>query len=637
MATVDWEKNFNFINISEPKVQAAHQNRPIDDWITFLDALGKVEGEDKYNADNGKGYIGIYQFSSFTNKYAVFNDLDFSNNIGGMLRTTTDAAYKANPIAQELSAIMEFSGIPDITKSFLSKYSYTRNAAPWAGLSRSQFDSMIGGTFKIQWKNGSQNVGEVQTITLTKAAISAAAHLVGQGGVALAMYEIYDQTHDDEGNLITPLPTVALDINGGYVGTTYVSFADGNGIAFSTYVQLFQSFDVSPLTDAADGLNWTDFNQFVQQMIAYRKDKIIADMVSKKQETAMSVSWGGTNYRETVRAILVGLDLSTEDLNVVYGQVVLVGAANTKYTDSSDLIYGLGDVDHVLTGGKGNDTLYGGGGDDLLSGGEGNDVMHDDEGNDVFFGGQGNDTMYGGAGNDIYFIAYGDGNDTIEDKDGNNTVILCGKELKFFYDTGDHETYISAEGGRTLTKSTGEVEDASSGIVVTLNQNFAEGDFGITLVTLPANPDINNTIYGTDQGWQDDPPDEIYDTAANDKIFALGGDDYVLCDAGGANWILGGDGYDLIDGELSSSCIIEGGSGSDIIFGGVNGNNQLFGDIYGEMDDLIADGETAIDNGLRGDIVTADGENNNFLFGLLRLPGPHFSLFHDTEATVAIQ
>jgi len=33
----------------------------------------------------------------------------------------------------------------------------------------------------------------------------------------------------------------------------------------------------------------------------------------------------------------------------------------------------------------------------------------------------------------------------------------------------------------------------------------------------------------------------IYDTAANDKIFALGGDDYVLCDIGGANWILGGD------------------------------------------------------------------------------------------------
>ena len=93
----------------------------------------------------------------------------------------------------------------------------------------------------------------------------------------------------------------------------------------------------------------------------------------------------------------------------------------------------------------------------------------------------------------------------------------------------------------------------------------------------------------------------------------------------------------MIACHSSSSCIVEGGAGSDVIIGAWSGNNQLFGDSRGEMADLIAAGETAPDSGVRGDIVAADGENNNFLFGLLRLLTPHFSLFHDTEATVVFQ
>jgi hypothetical protein len=87
-------------------------------------------------------------------------------------------------------------------------------------------------------------------------------------------------------------------------------------------------------------------------------------------------------------------------------------------------------------------------------------------------------------GNDTYFINEGDGNDTIEDKDGDNTVILCDKVLNIFYKTEDGNTYISPDGSQTLKKSTGILE-GPNGIVVTLNQNFEEGDFGITMVTVP--------------------------------------------------------------------------------------------------------------------------------------------------------
>jgi len=182
-------------------------------------------------------------------------------------------------------------------------------------------------------------------------------------------------------------------------------------------------------------------------------------------------------------------------------------------------------------GGGGNDELYGWGGNDVIYGGEGNDVL---------IGGLGNDTLIGGENDDTYIINPGEGRDTIEDKDGDNKIYLCRKEINFFYDVGDG-TYKSPDGSQIGVKNPANelvVTDVLFNTTVILNEDFQWGDFGTTLVTLPANPSIDNTIYGTDQGWQDNPRDVLYETAVNDKIYALGGDDYVLCDVGGANWIL---------------------------------------------------------------------------------------------------
>ncbi|MFH2044149.1 MAG: hypothetical protein ABIK92_03265 [Pseudomonadota bacterium] len=152
-----------------------------------------------------------------------------------------------------------------------------------------------------------------------------------------------------------------------------------------------------------------------------------------------------------------------------------------QYEDgANDLMIGMDQGDYML-GHKGDDILIGEGGVDLLDGGEDEDVLYGGGGDDYFFGGEGNDVMYGGADDDTYFIEAGEGTDTIEDKEGINKVILCGKEINFFYDTGNGE-YKSPDGGQTIIKSTGLVTDVLTGTMVILNDDFQWGDFGATLV-----------------------------------------------------------------------------------------------------------------------------------------------------------
>ena len=143
----------------------------------------------------------------------------------------------------------------------------------------------------------------------------------------------------------------------------------------------------------------------------------------------------------------------------------------------------------ILIGGAGDDKLYGGGGDDILAGDAGTDVIYGGEGDDHITGGLGNDLLYGGAGNDTYYVNAGDGVDTIEDKEGNNRVILCGREINFFYEAGDG-TYKSPDGKLTGVMPGGDfIVTGPDGVTkVILNEDFQWGDFGINLRPGPAAP-----------------------------------------------------------------------------------------------------------------------------------------------------
>ncbi len=419
---VIWSKTTAFYSRANNDISA---NVSGNDWIAFLDAMGWMENSGKYGGISDKGFAGMYQCDEKNLGY-----YHFLNGVGKQfLGVTTKRQFADNPIAQDLAAIMEFSGMPKVTiidppsTPFSSVYLAVRsNARDIYKLSTAIFDQLIGKTITIIFTGEGS-----ETITLTEAGISSAAHLVGAGKMAEVMYKIYKQSFsepDQYGKITQTSSTATFPREG---------FADGNNVAFSTYARLLEGYNISSLLNAN---NLADFNALARELMAQRKDKIINYLVSKKQETAMSVSYNTNDYRETVRAILVGLDLSTEDLDAVEGQVVLVGAVTTKYTDKADLIFGLGTVDNALNGGKGNDTLYGGAGNDWL------------------FGGEGNDTMYGGADDDTYCINPDGGVDRIEDKEGNNRIIFCGELIDFFYYDGT--AYKSLDGWETAVMSAGQ-------------------------------------------------------------------------------------------------------------------------------------------------------------------------------------
>ncbi|MBI3376934.1 MAG: hypothetical protein HY035_00830 [Nitrospirae bacterium] len=59
--------------------------------------------------------------------------------------------------------------------------------------------------------------------------------------------------------------------------------------------------------------------------------------------------------------------------------------------------------------------------------------------------------------------------------------------------------------------------------------------------------------------------------------------------------------------------IIEGGSGVDVLAGGT-GDDQIFGENKGEMEDIIAAGETAQSINEKGDLLSG-AAGNDFLYG----------------------
>lgn len=251
------------------------------------------------------------------------------------------------------------------------------------------FNKMVNSSFTINYYSGNNLVG-THDITLSQAGISAAAHLLGQGAMARIMNEIYHDCFDSNGNKISSIASLSVD-----------GSADGNSVAFSTYIKLLQGFDISPLIDLK---TTDDFNNLVQELITHRKDKILAKLNDEGSEVSMTIlSNSGENYKETIRAILKGLDLSDYYLDSIDGNVILAAKDSTKFTDKADLIFGLGEQ-NTLTGGKGNDVLIGGLGNDTLDGGEDNDILN------------------GGAGVDSYLFTGNYGFDVIRDYDDKGNI-----------------------------------------------------------------------------------------------------------------------------------------------------------------------------------------------------------------------
>ncbi|WP_028895760.1 calcium-binding protein [Syntrophorhabdus aromaticivorans] len=651
MGDVNWAETTRFYN---EKISLINNNISRTDWLGFMDALSWAETvDDNYCGFGGSGgaYMGIYQIGD-----KQFQYMNFYNGLGKQLLGVTllpQLAY--NPIAQELAGLMEFCGIPDIGTSFDSKYLTAMKA-----FSRS--DQLLGKTFTIQYKNAKGQIVGSDTVTFTQAGISAAAHLIGQGAFGQAMSKIYADCFDAQGVQVSSTATLST-----------IGFADGASRAFSTYMKLMQKddntqrFDISSLISAN---SIAAFNALVQELMTYRKDKIINYLVAQKQEVAMSVSYGNTNYRDTIRSIINGLGLTTTaDLNTINGQVVLAGLNNSKYTDKADIIFGLGNANNKLQGGGGNDYIYGGKGDDTLTGGKGDDYL------------------IGGADFDTYYYTVGDGHDWIYDQDNTGKIIIkdqrggivAERSLGNFYKVeGETNVWKNPNGVIEITHNSPWKIVLDDGGTIELGEDFESGDFGITLLDTPSDPTTTTTILG-DLAPLNDPPqydalgnvivnpnvpspgrnDILYDSAGNDRVDSHGlrpgpsagscrpwessellraegeaptallvegatrapliegrdGNDMLYGWQGGNDWFSGESGRDgLSSGEGDD--IIEGGTEGDLLFG-AEGDDQLFGETKGEMEDLVTAGETAPNINEQGDLISG-GAGDDFLYGSVR-------------------
>ena len=130
-----------------------------------------------------------------------------------------------------------------------------------------------------------------------------------------------------------------------------------------------------------------------------------------------------------------------------------------------------------------SDLLLGEGGDDFLRGRGGDDVLYGGAGDDRLVGDAGNDYLFGGAGFDTYVYATGDGHDRIEDSDANGVIFVNGQMLVGGVKKDGHTDWVSPDGHiQYVMQGTDLVVKLNGTQILTVNENFQSGQFGIRLV-----------------------------------------------------------------------------------------------------------------------------------------------------------
>jgi Ca2+-binding RTX toxin-like protein len=123
------------------------------------------------------------------------------------------------------------------------------------------------------------------------------------------------------------------------------------------------------------------------------------------------------------------LEDNVEELRLV-GPTARTGTGN----ELDNLLVGSGGAD-TLDGSIGNDTINGNGGGDNIIGGEGDDLLRGNDGFDQLFGGIGNDRLEGGA--DIDILDGGAGVDTLIGGAGRDTMTGGAGADRFVFGDGD--------------------------------------------------------------------------------------------------------------------------------------------------------------------------------------------------------
>jgi Ca2+-binding RTX toxin-like protein len=298
-----------------------------------------------------------------------------------------------------------------------------------------------------------------------------------------------------------------------------------------------------------------------------------------------------------------------------------------------------GAVIENATGGSGADSLVGNDIQNLLSGGGGNDTL--DGGRSLAaiqpgstgpgVGDGANDTLQGGADYDTYILRVGGGVDHLVDS-GENAIVFRNElnnndesRPKVLFQTGGTQSGQNARGTITYTMNSPlTLTDVSTGTQVVID-NFTEGDFGITIreaeaphtdqtVTItvtgdlepedfdPGTPGIqtqtdalgNVIVTGNPQPGRND---SLFGDASANELDGLAGDD-TLTGRAGDDDLYGRDGDDSLYGEAGWD-LMYGGTGDDYLDGGADND-----DMYGE------DGSDILVGGAGYDVMAGGGERD---------------------------
>ena len=227
------------------------------------------------------------------------------------------------------------------------------------------------------------------------------------------------------------------------------------------------------------------------------------------------------------------------------------------------IVFGT-EKDEALKGESDSDRIYGGGGKDQISGGKGNDYLEGNAGDDVLNGDENDDTLRGGMGKD-------------ELRGGADNDLLRGEadDDQLYGDAGDDELF----GGRdkdTLQGGAGEDKlNGGTGTDLLIGQ---AGDDQL-------NGDEDNDILIGGEG-----ADVLHGGKGNDLLFDEGGKD--------TNTFWGEEGNDWLEAKAGTGAfILSGGLDNDVLIGSKAGNNSLNG---GKGNDYIVGGDDY-------DIINGDG------------------------------
>jgi Ca2+-binding RTX toxin-like protein len=300
----------------------------------------------------------------------------------------------------------------------------------------------------------------------------------------------------------------------------------------------------------------------------------------------------------------------------VSGLAAQVTIAHAEGANDTLTVNGLGGNDTIdasaLKAGQINLVINGGDGDDTITGSAGNDTV---------IGGRGSDTAFLGKGDDTFVWNPGDGSDTVEGQVGTDTLLFNGSNVAEHID-------ISANGSRaTLFRDVGNVTmDLNSvehiqlntlGGADTVTVNDLTGtdvkQVAIDLGAQPGSPGgdgqqdivvINGTsgddvITLTDtngvvtvSGLASTVTIANFEPTDRIVINGLGGDDVITASGFGTAMQLtenGGDGDDVLIGSPGNDTL-SGGAGDDVLIGG-GGQDVLDG---GSGDNILINSALAI-------------------------------------------